>query len=56
MKTLRRSNSEASQGDLASGGNSEGEPRTRRGEVNKQGVRQPQDEAACTIISTLLLL
>lgn len=37
-------------------GKSEGEPRTRHGEVNKQGVRQPEDKADCTIISTLLLL
>lgn len=37
-------------------GKSEGEPRTRHGEVNKQGVRQPEDKAGCTIISTLLLL
>lgn len=35
-------------------GKSEGEPRTRHGEVNKQGVRQPEDKAGCTIISTLL--
>lgn len=37
-------------------GKSEGEPRTRHGEVNKQGVRQPEDKAGCTIISTRIII